>query len=540
MKAIQIFTPLRILLLILLPFTLIACGQQDVDSTPPATEIATDLGLAAPADSIDLTRDPRIEWLCERFGRKAREKTLILCRSAIKARAIKDAIDRRMKIDIALFHEDLSILQRDRNAAWFADPEGSAVLICSEIGSEGRNFQHARHLVMFDLPLDPDLVEQRIGRLDRIGRVGTVNIHLPFVADSGAEVLVRWLHEGVGVFEHPTPVGHALLEEFRNRVAAAACDDHTSSAARKDVTTKLIDETKKSAHELSQRLEAGRDRLLEMASLRHDVADELIDEVRTEDDDQSIDDFFLRLLEHFHVYAEQIDSRCFLLNPDSMRSAEFPGLADGDTGTTFDRNTALVREDLEFVSWDHPLLGDAMELIQSQEDGNACFALLDGGPPGLFLESFFVLESVAPRRLHVDRFLPPTPIRAISDQRAETVDDPGKGQSYEPGDSDWIVGHQATLRGLLSKMESTNEKVAEVSASKIRNAASERLHTVLGTEVRRLTNLAKVNDAVSAQEMLDTEGEMTELQGYIDNARIRLDACRLIWRGPSDRGIPSL
>jgi ATP-dependent helicase HepA len=223
-----------------------------------------------------------------------------------------------------------------------------------------------------------------------------------------------------------------------------------------------------------------------------------------------------------------------------MQSAEFPGLANGDTAVTFDRNTALVREDLEFVSWDHPLLGDAMELMQSKEDGNACFALLDGGPPGLFLESIFVLESVAPRRLHVDRFLAPTPVRAISDQRAETVEDPGTGQSYEQGDSQWIVGHQATLRGLLSKMESTNEKTAEVSAAKVRKAATERLHAVMGTEIRRLTNLAKVNDAVRAQEILDTEGEMTELQGYIDDARIRLDACRLIWRGPSDRGVPSL
>lgn len=38
-----------------------------------------------------------------------------------------------------------------------------------EIGSEGRNFQFASNLVMFDLPFNPDLLEQRIGRLDRIG-----------------------------------------------------------------------------------------------------------------------------------------------------------------------------------------------------------------------------------------------------------------------------------------------------------------------------------------------------------------------------------
>ena len=62
----------------------------------------------------------------------------------------------------------------------FAQEEGGAqVLICSEIGSEGRNFQFANQLVMFDLPFNPDLLEQRIGRLDRIGQNRDIDIHVP-------------------------------------------------------------------------------------------------------------------------------------------------------------------------------------------------------------------------------------------------------------------------------------------------------------------------------------------------------------------------
>ena len=64
-----------------------------------------------------------------------------------------------LKVDSALFHEDLSLIQRDRNAAYFANPEGAQILLCSEIGSEGRNFQFAHHLVLFDLPLNPELLE---------------------------------------------------------------------------------------------------------------------------------------------------------------------------------------------------------------------------------------------------------------------------------------------------------------------------------------------------------------------------------------------
>ena len=79
-------------------------------------------------------------------------------------------------------------MQRDRNAAWFADPEGARILLCSEIGSEGRNFRFAHHLVLFDLPLNPELLEQRIGRLDRIGQTETIR----FIYLSGHIVRNCW------------------------------------------------------------------------------------------------------------------------------------------------------------------------------------------------------------------------------------------------------------------------------------------------------------------------------------------------------------
>ena len=74
---------------------------------------------------------------------------LLICRSREKVQAIYDALARRDQRKGALFHEELTLLQRDRNAAWFAEPDGARILLCSEIGSEGRNFQFAHHLVLF-------------------------------------------------------------------------------------------------------------------------------------------------------------------------------------------------------------------------------------------------------------------------------------------------------------------------------------------------------------------------------------------------------
>src|SRR5207302_8514664 len=133
------------------------------------------------------------------------EKVLLICRTPVMVTAIETALRERVKnLKAAVFHEGLSLVQRDRNAAWFADPHGASVLLCSEIGSEGRNFQFAHHLVLFDLPGDPELLEQRIGRLDRIGQTATIRIHVPFGRGSESEVAARWYHEGLNAFDkHP-------------------------------------------------------------------------------------------------------------------------------------------------------------------------------------------------------------------------------------------------------------------------------------------------------------------------------------------------
>jgi len=154
-----------------------------LDDLPERRVLLTPLAASQPGaqTTVDLApEDPRIAHLEALLRSSPDEKLLVICRTAATAAAIKDSLDRRVRAKIALFHEDIELVQRDRNAAWFVEPAGARMLVCSEIGSEGRNFQHARHLVMFDLPLDPDLVEQRIGRVDRIGPpVGTTRALAP-------------------------------------------------------------------------------------------------------------------------------------------------------------------------------------------------------------------------------------------------------------------------------------------------------------------------------------------------------------------------
>ncbi|HXC50318.1 MAG TPA: RNA polymerase-associated protein RapA [Candidatus Limnocylindrales bacterium] len=497
----------------------------------------------APDASPSLFGDPRIQWLASLLAPDGPRKVLVICSSRAKAEAIEAALAARIRVATALFHEGLTLLQRDRGAAWFAEEDGARLMVCSEIGSEGRNFQHAQHLVLFDVPLDPDVVEQRIGRLDRIGQRGTVEIHIPYVAGSGAEALVRWLDEGVGAFRRTSLAGRPLLEMFGARVRDLALDDSPGDPQRfTSRVDALVAETAAAAKELAERVEQGRDRLLEMASLRREIADPLIDAVRELDGDIALEDYFLRLLEHFHVYAEEVAPRAYLLNPDGTRSPEFPSLDHGETVLAFDRETALVREDLEFATRDHPLLGDAMEFLLASPSGNASFALLDDTcTPRMWLEALYVLEPVAPARLHADRFLAPVPVRIVVDQHRKqpesTSEDPAEVDLAD-GSGIWVAGRQNILAPLVARMMAHAEELAEARAAEIRRDARRAMDARLDEELERLARLAEINDHIRPEETEALRLQKRELEAAIDGARLRPDALRLIWQGPTKDGEP--
>ena len=121
----------------------------------------------------------------------------MICHLAHTAQHLVQVLREKEGIRAALFHEGMSIVERDRAAAYFAEEEGAQVLVSSAIGSEGRNFQFSHCLVLFDLPPNPDALEQAIGRLDRIGQQQDIDIYQPYIKDSSDELLARWYHEGL-------------------------------------------------------------------------------------------------------------------------------------------------------------------------------------------------------------------------------------------------------------------------------------------------------------------------------------------------------
>jgi ATP-dependent helicase HepA len=167
--------------------------------------------------------ETKVDWLVELMKSRPDEKILLITHLRETVEAIEEALRERISAQATVFHEGLSLLKRDKNAAWFADEEmGARIMLCSEIGSEGRNFQFAHHLVLFDLPGDPGLLEQRIGRLDRIGQNDDIHIHIPIIEGEPEEMLALWYHNGLGAFENTLHGSGPIYREFGEKIASLA------------------------------------------------------------------------------------------------------------------------------------------------------------------------------------------------------------------------------------------------------------------------------------------------------------------------------
>ncbi|MBJ7394886.1 MAG: DEAD/DEAH box helicase family protein [Akkermansiaceae bacterium] len=479
-------------------------------------------------------REPRIakvsdkmKWLIELLKKLGEDKVLVITKTRAFAESVLEELRTETGVVGALFHEDLTLLQRDRNAAFFAEKDGAQILVCSEIGSEGRNFQFARHLVLYDLPDDVDLLEQRIGRLDRIGQKGTIQVHVPYLLGSEDEIRMRWLEEGLDAFR-ASPPGAAEIQRVLRY-------DLEEAIGEREGIDGLIEKTLVCRKEISERLARGQDRLLERSSHRPVRSAWLIEKIREWDEDRCFEDFLMRLFEFSGLHIEELGSRRYFLLPGNLKSDAFPSLpADGMT-VTLDRQRALEREQEVFLTWDHPMVRGALDLMLGSQAGNAAFAVWDAvGEKMILLEAWVLVECVAPARLHVERFLPQTPLRVMVDhQGGEQTENAAFSHAVlRKGDPGSLMSNEAVKRNLLPKMLDKIRERGIIKSREVIDRALELMHTEMSAEIARLRDLAVVNDHIKSEEITALEHRETELGCVINQARVRIDAVRLIWKAP--------
>lgn len=471
--------------------------------------------------------DTKVEWLVGLLKDLKKQKVLLICRSRELATEVLERLQRTIKIPAAVFHEGLTLLQRDRNAAFFAEEDGARLLVCSEIGSEGRNFQFAHHLVLFDVPDNPELLEQRIGRLDRIGQTSTIHIHVPFIKGEAAEFLVRWYHEGLDAFQKHPHGAPALMAQFGESLQKIS-EDGDEKAFQS-----LMKETSSANKAISKRLQRGHDRLLEIHSRRPELALPLIDAIKKHDGDPDFEAFFIRMLDHLGVEVEELGCRSYLLRSGASQNAALPGLTPQGAIFTFDRARALSREDVGFLTPDHPLVQASLDALLGIETGNSVFGVWRSGTSdGILLEAHFVVECVAPPGLHADRFLPATPVRVVVDQSLADCgdDDAFREAELQKGDVfrliDTPVFKKKHLPGMLAKAV----EIAGKRKESIVQTAASKANEQLKSEIERLEDLRRVNPSIREEEITALQELRASLLEAFASANVRADALKLVLR----------
>ena len=475
--------------------------------------------------------DPRVKWLLSMLKKLHSEKVLLICKSKEKVLALEEVLAKRIGLKAGVFHEDLTIVQRDRNAAWFSESDGAQILLCSEIGSEGRNFQFAHHLVLFDLPLHPELLEQRIGRLDRIGQTEDIHIHIPYLENTPQQVLARWYHEGLNAFEENMEGGNEISKLFGERLLAISQSESLTDTSSE--LEALITDTAIYRKELQKRLADGRDRLLEMNSYRPAIAAKLAEQIQAEDNDRTLENYFMRVFHHFDMEVEDLAARTYFLQPASEITGVFPSIPPEGIGVTFDRKRALSREDISFLTWDHPITTASVDMVLSSGTGSAGFAVLrESRSPGILLEILFVLETTSEQSIYVDRFLPNTPLRIVVDHTGKDVTEKYPVETFDKklisGSIDPLLDNEMIVDTLLPDMMAAAKDIAAAQRKKEIAKGMQHMNLTLNHEIDRLKILQQKNKNIRAEEIQTAVDEQTRLATLIRNAQVRMDAIQLI------------
>lgn len=464
-------------------------------------------GEEAFPDGSWLETDPRVLWLINLLKSELKHnKVLLIARSGATIESLEAVLRLHAGIKTAIFTEQMSLLERDQAAAYFADTSGAQILLCSEIGSEGRNFQFAQDLVLFDLPANPDTLEQRIGRLDRIGQIAQIRLHVPFVVGTAQERLYHWYDHALNIFNQISPTAQTVQEQYLGELKPLL-----EGRGEADEFAVLVANAKALRLELEAELQAGRDRLLEYNSCRPSVAGRIVQAMNELDEMPVLPAFLDRYLGVMNVdYGINRDDSWVIYPIDGAEVEDMVGLPIGEDGMTltFNRQQALSREDMEYMTLEHPLVSTILESVKAGTFGNTSVGLLKSSamPQGLMLiENHFRVEVIAPRHFNLPAYLSGQVIRVLLAENGNDLTKVATPEKLLPiiDRLDKAKARQVVKarQEVITKITATARTKATEELSQISQNAQAGFAEHLDKEISRLQRLQAVNPNVRDDEI---------------------------------------
>lgn len=353
-----------------------ATRRVDIGGLEPRVPRPVDLERAPAGDGLTVDAaadadDPRVAWLAGQDGvwrAEGTAKTLVFVHERSTLSALKARLESATRKRVAIFHEELTPERGDVEVAEFRRADGPSILVSTEAGGEGRNFEFCKRLVLFDLPADPAAVEQRIGRLDRINRSAPVEIVYFRPPDGFGRELVT-LYERIGLFTSPLGGLERSLAEVEAGIARAR---------RLGMPLPVED----LAAQVSRAAEARQKAVyhhLHREGFTPEKAPGIIARVPA-DLDERTETFVLEAADLFGFEtAERAGKRTWYLEFGSDALVEYlPGVAGGSRWLgTFDRVEAVEKEDLDFFASGHVLVEGLFRELEDGPRGRVALLSLD-------------------------------------------------------------------------------------------------------------------------------------------------------------------
>lgn len=265
------------------------------------------------------------------------------------------------------FRQGMTIDALEDSVYEFQNNPECKIMVCDETGGEGRNFQNADWIIHLDLPWTANAIEQRIGRLDRLGRDAQhMVVHSVVLFAEGtieAQLFQIW-NEGMQLFEESLSGLEIITAELNQAIVEAMADDMQNGLSRAlDDIIEITENAKDTVEEeqlydsgtqiykplglavnaMLKLYQSGEGNPFQVSMLQWATQTGLVPEKASEND------VLTKFSEsHFRPHAAM---QALLVPPRWKRYKETPMMRRSNTILgTFDRLTAIKREDLLFFA----------------------------------------------------------------------------------------------------------------------------------------------------------------------------------------------
>ena len=358
--------------------------------------------------------------------------------------------------------------------------------------------------------------------------MGVVNIHVPVSEGSVEDVRFRWFHDGLDAFESSCSIGHLIYSELG--AALLQCEGYGS------LSDTLLQETVALKDQLSAQMDRGRDRLLEITSHDPEKAAQLIATIERNERTDSLKEFTDHLFDRLGIHTEAGAEDTLIVKPtENHVTGELPLLDDDGITCTFSRELALSRDDLHFLTWEHPLVRETIDVVYNSELGNAAVALIKQKsikPGTVLIEALFNADCPAPKRLQIGRYLNQQPIRYLItlDGRdlSEAIGCEPFTRLLKPISITQSAGVVRELRTKISAALAHLESRAAEQVSSLRNAATSMISQELNSEATRLEALGSRNGSVRDDEVAMIKQIQKDSIEAVSRAEAKLQGVRVV------------